>query len=100
MATAKKKKPPIEYVPYRNNPHVYVYYELEFGKDVIKPGDKIKIKFDRDTYTFLRLAHHSKHDTTWVDCISLKKGSWHSFRVEDVQRVIRPKRSRRKKIGN
>jgi hypothetical protein len=97
---AKKKSAPKEYVPYRNNPYVYVYYELEFGKDVIKPGDKIKIKFDRDTYTFLRLAHHSKHDTTWVDCISLKKGSWHSFRVEDVQRVIRPKRSRRKKIGN
>lgn len=95
-----RKKTPVEYVPYRNNPNVYVYYELNFKNDVIKPKDRIKIKFDRDTYIFLRLAHHVKNDTTWVDCISEKKGSWHSFHVDSIQRVIRPKRSRRKKIGN
>ena len=97
---ATRKRPPLEYVPYQNNPNVYVSYELPFGKDIIKPGDKIKVKFDRDIYTFLRLAHHIKNDNTWVDCISVKKGSWHSIRVENIQRVLRPKRSRRKKIGN
>lgn len=92
-----KKRPPVEYIPYRHNENVYVVYELQFGKDMILPGDKIKIKFDRDTYRFMRLAHHIANDNTWIDCISLKKGSWHSFSIDRIQRKVKPKRSRVKK---
>lgn len=98
---AVKKRLPVEYVPYRNNDQVYVQYELAFKGDVIKPGDKIKRRFDRDTYVFQRLAHHTGNDTTWIDTISLSRGSWHSIRIEDIQRVIRPKKLRRKrKVDN
>lgn len=96
----KKKALPREYLPYENNDNVYVVYELEFKNDVIRPGDKFKCKFDRDTYVFLRLAHHIPHDNTWVDAMSATKGSWHSIRVENIQRVIRPKKLRRKKVAN
>lgn len=92
-----KKPLPIEYIPYQNNDQVYVQYELAFKDDVIRPGDKIKKRFDRDTYVFQRLAHHIGNDTTWIDTISTAKGSWHSIRVEDIQRVVRPKKLRRKK---
>lgn len=96
-----KKALPIEYIPYQNNDQIFVQYELAFKNDVIKPKDRIKKKFDRDTYIFLRLAHHIGNDTTWIDVISESRGSWHSIRIEDIQRVIRPKKSRRKrKVDN
>ena len=100
MAMNKKKSMPREYVPYQNNDDVYVSYELEFKNDVIRPGDRFKRKFDRDTYVFLRLAHHIKNDSTWVDALSDNRKSWHSIRIEDIQKVIRPKRSRRKKVAD
>jgi hypothetical protein len=96
----RKQSIPREYIPYQNNDNVYVAYELAFKNDIIKPGDKFKKKFDRDTYVFLRLAHHIKNDSTWVDALSMSKKSWHSIRVEDIQKVIRPKKSRRKKIAD
>jgi hypothetical protein len=98
MALSKRKPIPREYIPYQNNEHVVVYYELAFKNDTIRPGDKFKRKFDRDTYVFLRLAHHIKNDSTWVDALSEQRKSWHSIRIEDIQKVIRPKKSRRKKI--
>lgn len=98
MAKVKKMGAPIEYIPYQNNDNVVVQYELQFGKDLIQPGDRVKIKFDRDVYQFVRLAHHIKHDNTWIDCMSVSRGSWHSFRLERIQRKIKPKRSRVKKV--
>jgi len=94
----KNGKPPVEYVPYHNNDNVVVYYELQFKRDVMVPGTKFKIKYDRDTYQFLRLAHHIKNDTTWVDAMSVSRGSWHSVRVENILKVVKPKRSRVKKV--
>lgn len=97
MALNKRTSLPREYIPYQNNDDVYVEYELAFKNDVMKPGDKFKIKFDRDTYRFLRLAHHIKNDSTWVDAMSVSRGSWHSIRIDTIQRIVRPKKSRRKK---
>ena len=88
---------PIEYIPYKTNPDVVVYYELQVGKDLMVPKTKFKKKYDRDTYQFLWLAHHIKNDNTWVDAYSVSRGSRHSIRVEDIQRVVKPKRSRAKK---
>jgi hypothetical protein len=99
MALNKKSSVPRQYIPYQNNDNVYVAYELEFKNDVIKPGDKFKKKFDRDTYVFLRLAHHIKNDSTWVDALSETNKSWHSIRIEEIHRVIRPKKRRRKRIA-
>ena len=91
----RKKK--IEYVPYRNNEDIHVFYEIEYLKDVIKPGDKIKIKNMRGTFTFLHMAHNSKLDTTWIDCRNDSTGEYRSFYVERLKGLVRAKRSRRKK---
>lgn len=100
MAKKEKKPLPLEYVPYQNNPNVIVYYELQVGKDMLVPKAKFKKKYDRDTYQFLWMAHHIENDNTWVDAYSVSRGSRHSIRLEDIQRVVKPKRSRRKKIDN
>jgi hypothetical protein len=94
----KKLGAPREYIPYVDNPNVVVYYELQFGKDVMVGGTKFKKRYDRDTYQFLWMAHHIPNDNTWVDAHSVSRGSRHSIRIEDIQKVIKPKRSRVKKI--
>jgi hypothetical protein len=94
----ERKYPPREYIPYQNNPNVVVYYELQVGRDLMVPKTKFKKKYDRDIYQFLCLAHHIPNDNTWVDAYSVTRGSRHSIRVEDIQRVVKPKRSRRKKV--
>ena len=81
---------------YPFNDDIHVQYELEFGKDVIKPGNKIRIKNDRSVYMFRCLAHNIKLDTTWIDCISTD-GGWRSFPVEKLKCLVKPKRSRAKK---
>lgn len=95
-----KKRPPVEYIPYQNNPEVCVYYELEFGRDVLVPGTKFKKKYDRDTYRFLWMAHHIAHDNTWVDAYSVSRGSRHSIRLDDIQKIVKPKRSYKKRVAD
>lgn len=83
---------------YVNQPDIHVQYELQFKKDLIKPGTKIKIKYMRGVFKFRCLAHNVKLDSTWIDCIG-DDGAWHSFRVEQLKNVVKPKRSRRKKAN-
>lgn len=84
--------------PYSANPHISVQYELNFGKEVVVPGDKLKFKGERQTFTFVRLAHNAKLDVTWIDCLS-PQGETRSFHVGKLKTVVRPKRSRRKKVN-
>lgn len=92
---AKTKKNPFK--PYWMHDHVHVYYELEFGKDIIKPGDKIKIKNVRGDFTFHKWVHNSKLDKTWIDCMDNKTGEFRSFILHDLKGLVKPKKSRRKK---
>lgn len=95
-----KKKPSTslkDVVPYELNDEVTVQYEFTFGKDVIKPGTKIKFKNDRGIYRFRLLAHHAGKDVTWIDCFNVATAQWHSFYIESLNGVVKPKRSRRHK---
>lgn len=94
----ERKGPPKEYIPYADNPQVYVRYELQFGKDLMVPGTKFKKKYDRDIYRFLHLAHHIPNDNTWVDAYSISRGSRHSIAITDIQKIVKPKKSRVKKV--
>lgn len=95
----KKRVSEIVYEPYSANDDIVVFYELEFNDDVIKPGDKIKLKNERGWYVFLHLAHNVKLDTTWIDTLDQTTGGWKSVRIDKIKLVDRPKRSYRKKIG-
>ncbi len=82
---------------YPFNEDIYVQYELQFKKDLIKPGMKIRIKNDRDTYIFRCLAHNVRLDETWIDCMNTASGGWYSFRVSKLKCLVKPKKSRAKK---
>lgn len=91
----RKKK--TEYIPYSNNDNIHVYYEVEYLKDIIKPGDKIRIKNVRGTFIFLWMAHNSEKDVTWIDCRNPVTGEYRSFYIEKLKGLVRAKKSRRKK---
>ena len=84
--------------PYNHNPHISCYYELNFGKDVIKPGDKIKVKGARGYFIFHKWAHNSELDISWVDCMSEATGEFRSFYLDSIKSVYRAKKSIRKKL--
>lgn len=93
----KKTSKQVDSKPYGHNPNISVFYELEWGKDVIKPGDPIKIKNERGTFKFIQWVHNSEKDVTWIDCLDTKQGRFRAFYMERLKGVVRPKRSRRKK---
>lgn len=76
---------------------IFEYYELEFGKDVIKPGTIIKIKGTRGTFRYRKHAHNSRLDVTWVDVVHNQRYSYHSFYIDQIRGIVKPKKSRRKK---
>lgn len=92
-----KKKTNKEYIPYSMNDNIHVYYELEYLKDVIKPGDKIKFKNVRGEFIFILMAHNIEKDVTWIDCRSTTTGEYRAFYVDRLKCLIRDKKSRRKK---
>jgi hypothetical protein len=83
---------------YMYNDEIHVQYELEFNKDIIKPGNPVKIKNQRGVYKFRCLAHNIKLDVTWFDCIG-PDGQWHSFYIDKLKCLVKPKRSRRRKVN-
>lgn len=92
-----KKKKNQEYIPYQKNPNIHVYYELEFLRDVIKPGDRITFKNVRGEFVFILMAHNSEKDVTWIDCKNPTTGEYRAFYVDRLKGLVRAKKSRRKK---
>ena len=92
-----KKKTKKEYIPYSINSDIHVYYEIEYLKDTIKPGDKIKIKNMHGHFIFILMAHNSAKDVTWIDCRNPLTGEYRSFYIERLSGLFRDKKSRRKK---
>jgi hypothetical protein len=82
---------------YDGHDDIVVQYELQFKSDLIKPGDKIKIKNLQDEFLFRCLATKVSTERDWIDCISVKSGSWHSFDISRLSGIVKPKRSRRRK---
>lgn len=92
-----RKKKVIEQEPYNYNDNIFVSYEFPFGRDTMKPGDILKIKNQRGKFRFLKVAHHAGKDVTWVDVMNVDNGQFHSFYIDRVKLIVRPKKSRRKK---
>lgn len=99
MTTRKKSDKSDERPHYGVNPDISVFYELKFGKDIIKPGDSLKFKDVRGSFRFIALAHNIKKDVTWIDCYSPTTGEYRSFYVDKLKGIVHAKKSIRKKMN-
>lgn len=95
----RKNKTEYDKEPYNTNDDISVFYEIKYGKDVIKPGDIIKIKDARGTFRFIQLAHNIQKDVTWIDCMNNITGEYRSFYIDRLKGLIRAKKSIRKKMN-
>lgn len=93
----KRKTKTTELTPYWYNPHISVFYELEFNKKMVVPGTRLKLKGTRGVFIFHKLVHHSKLDKTWIDCMDDSTGEYKSFYVDKIKAIVQPKRSRKDK---
>jgi len=80
------------------NPDIYWYPTLDFGKDVVESGTMIRFKGRRGVYKFRGLYHNKNLDVTWIDCFEEKTGRMRAFYVDELKAVVKPKKSRAKKL--
>lgn len=97
---AKKRNSAPAREPYSLNDDIHVQYEVDFQGDTIRPGDMLKFKNTRGTFRFRLLAHNIAHDVTWIDCMDNKTGEFRAFYIDKLKSVVRPKKSRAKKLKN
>lgn len=79
------------------DPNKAVSYEFDFKGQLVKPGQKFKLKNDRNVYTFHCLVHNVISGTTWIEATSTE--GFHSFRPEKVFKLIGIKRSYAKNVS-
>lgn len=91
------KRKPSNFVDKYADDDIHEFYELQFGKDLIKPGTIIKIKGVRGTFRYRKHAHNSRIDKTWVDVVNNKSYAYHSFYIDQIKGIVKPKKSRRRK---
>ena len=95
MSSAKRKSTS-EYSPYDFNLSISVFYELKHGADEIIVGTPLRFKYQRGTYTFVKMVHNAEKETSWIDCTDSATGVYRSFYVKDLKGVVKPKKTRKK----
>ena len=94
-----KKKSTSETKPYYYNPNITVFYELKHGNDEIVVGTPLRFKYERSIYKFMKAAHNSEKNVTWIDCMEVTTGIFKSFYVTQLKGVVKPKRPRKKRVN-
>lgn len=84
---------------YANSDHIHVQYEFDFeGEPVVANKTILRMKNTYGTFKFRCLAHNIQTDRTWIECIDNKSGAWRAFPVDKLKGIVKPKKSRRKKV--
>lgn len=81
---------------YDNHPDIEAKFEYDFNGDVMVPGTKFKVKYNRGEFKFRCFATNTKTGATWIDAIEVGS-AFRSFRVEMVKGIVKPRRPRRKR---
>lgn len=83
---------------YGVNEDIYIYYELEFNGDIIKPGDPLSFKGEKGNFKFKNMAHNVKKDVQWIDCYDETTGVFRSFYISSLKGIRKLKKSRKNKF--
>jgi hypothetical protein len=92
MALTKRKNNVDDRPPYWMNPDIHLVHELQYKKELIKPGIHLKIKNQYSTFTFLRLVINAATGKEWIDVVDDKNGSRRSFTTDKIMGIARGKR--------
>lgn len=79
---------------YQGHPNITAEFEYEFNGDVMVPGTKFKVKYNRGEFKFRCVATNNKTGKVWIDCIEVGS-AFRSFYPESIKGVVKPRRRRR-----
>jgi hypothetical protein len=94
----KRNKSKVPTKPFAHNSNIVVRYELEHGKDLIQPGDKILFRNTAGKFTFIKVVDNLQLGITWIDCFQDKTQTYRSFYVQKLKSKVKPKRPRGKSV--
>lgn len=80
---------------YKGHPTIVANFEYDFGGDVMTPGTKFKVKYNRGEFKFRCLATNTVTGKVWIDCIEVGS-AFRSFYPEAIKGVVKPKVRRRR----
>lgn len=83
---------------YQKHPDIEPEFEYQFGNDTLTPGTKFRIKYLRGEFKFRCIAKNNRTGAVWIDCME-EGAAFRSFRLDQIQRVVKPKRKRRKRAS-
>jgi hypothetical protein len=88
--------------PFPLAPHITVEDNYDFKGQIITPGTEIRIYGIQGTFKYRRTVTNHNTGSVWIDCMSNKRGSFHSFFPERISRVVKKRKFRQKvvKIGS
>lgn len=81
--------------PLNLNPNWTVFETYQHGRDEIVYGDKVKIKYERGEFKFLRHVINGALKKEWIDVIG--DSGYRSFYVEDIRGKVKPRKIRKKR---
>ncbi len=84
---------------YSSHPDIEAEFSYQFGRDLLEPGTRFRIKHKRGEFKFRCIAKNTRTGAVWVDCMEVGS-AFRSFRLDQIQRVVKPKRPRRKKASS
>jgi hypothetical protein len=82
---------------YQGHPDIEATFEYEFGGDVMVPGTKFKVKYNRGEFKFRCLATNTRTGKVWIDAIEVGS-AFRSFYPESIKGIVKPKRRRRRTV--
>lgn len=94
----KRDKAKVQSTPFAHNNSIVIRYEIEHGKDVIVPGDKILFKNTRGRFKFVKHVENGDKGVAWIDCIEEKTHTFRSFYADKLKAKVKPKRQRKARI--
>jgi hypothetical protein len=84
---------------YQSHPDIEAEFEYQLGNDTLVPGTKFRIKHKRGEFKFRCIAKNKRTGAEWVDCMEIG-AAFRSFPIDQIQRVVKPKRPRRKRASS
>jgi len=79
---------------YQNHPDIEAAFEYEHNGDVMVPGTKFKVKYNRGEFKFRCVATNTRTGKVWIDAIEVGS-AFRSFYPEMIKGIVKPKRRRR-----
>lgn len=81
---------------YMNHPTINATFEYDFGGEMMVPGTKFKVKYNRGEFKFRCYAINEVTGAEWIDAMEIGS-AFRSIRIDSIKGIVKPKKARRRR---